>query len=322
MQLQTKVDIKPLPFKLTHKEKYTFIGSCFAENIGNKFKDNRFNALVNPFGVLYNPASISKCLDAAIYNQYDESLLIEHNNIWNSFLHHGSFSNTSRDAALQNIKEKLEETHNFLKETYVLFLTFGTANIYEYNGDVVANCHKIPAKEFTRRRLTVAEISKQITDCIAKLRSINPKIKVIISVSPVRYAKDGLTENNLSKASLLLATENVCKLENVFYFPAYEIIIDELRDYRFFAEDMTHPNPIAVNYIWEKIENNLLDENTINLIKQISKIVTATQHRPFNTDPEAHLQFLNNMYNKTLNLQKQYPYLNLSDDLKYFSRGL
>ena len=320
MQLQTKVDIGPFPFKLSHKEKYTFIGSCFADNVGNKFKDNRFNALVNPFGVLYNPASIAKCLKAAINNNYDENLLIEHNNLWNSFLHHGSFSNTSRDIALENIKNKLEETHNFLKETDVLFLTFGTANIYEYNGEVVANCHKIPAKEFTRRRLTVEEITQQITDCITYLRAINPKLKVIMSVSPVRYVKDGLTENSLSKATLLLAVENIYKTENCFYYPAYEIVIDELRDYRFFAEDMTHPNDIAIKYVWETIENNLLDDNTLNIIKQVSKIAMARQHRPFNTDPTAHKQFLDSMYNKALNLQKQYPEVDLSEDLEYFSR--
>ncbi len=319
MQLQTIVDIPTFPFNISYKDKLTFIGSCFADNIGTKFKTAKFNTLINPFGVLYNPASVLMCLNVIVSNTFDEEKMITHNDIWHSLLHHGSFSKTSKNEALQNIKNSLNVAHAFIKNTDYLFLTFGTAHVFEYEGEIVANCHKLPAKTFTRRRLSVDEIVEKLSAGMAALKEINPDIKIILSLSPVRYPKDGMHTNSLSKATLLLAIEQLCEMESCFYFPAYEIVLDELRDYRFFAEDMTHPNTTAINYVWEKIEQAFLSNSTIQLKQQINKIVTASLHRPFNTDPAAHHHFLTAMHKKASNLQQQHPEIDLSAELEYFS---
>ena len=319
MHLQTTVDIPSYPFDINYQQRMLFIGSCFADNMGKKFSENKFHTLLNPFGVLYNPASIQLALDAIIKESFDSTLMIKHNELWHSFLHHGSFSNTSREQVLDKINSGIATAHSYLQETDLIFITLGTAQVYEYQGNIVANCHKIPAKAFTRRRLSVAEIVERLSQSIHQLKSLKPDIKIVLSVSPVRYPKDGMHLNSLSKASLLLATEDLCQIENCYYFPAYEIVMDELRDYRFFAEDLTHPNQLCINYLWESIEKTFFSRATLQLKQKLQAIVAARQHRPLNTQPAAHKQFLSAMYTKASNLQKQHPEIDLSEELKYFS---
>jgi hypothetical protein len=319
MQLQTTIDLPSFPFGISHKDHITFIGSCFADNIGLKFGLHKFNSLSNPFGVLYNPLSVCQCIDTIIANKFDDNQLLEHNGIWHSFSHHSTFSNTDKEECVKNISKAINEAHQHLLNSDVLFLTFGTAQVFEKDNKVVSNCHKLPAKEFTRRRLCVSEIVAKTKQTLESLKKVNPKIKVTFTVSPVRYPKDGMNENSLSKATLLLAIEELCLNDDCFYFPAYEIILDELRDYRFFAEDMTHPNQVAIDYVWEKMENTIFDQPTKALCKQVSKITTAAKHRPFNTDPKAHQDFLRNMHKKASDLQSQHPEIDLSEEMEYFN---
>lgn len=320
MQLQTPVDLPSLPFDISHQDKITFIGSCFADNMGQKFSQNKFKSLINPYGVLYNPASVSQCIHSLLAEDFDKKQLIEHGGLWHSFSHHGSFSHINKDLCIKNIINNNKAARAHLLETEYLFLTFGTAHVFEYQDQVVSNCHKLPSKAFSRRRLSIDEIISQVKGALEALRQINPKIRVIFTVSPVRYAKDGMHANSLSKASLLLAIEQLCQDENNYYFPAYEIVLDELRDYRFFAEDMTHATSTTINYLWERLEECCFNPSTLQLNKQLIKIRTATQHRPFNTNPEAHQQFLSSMLKKASDLQSKHPEIDLSAEIAYFSK--
>lgn len=319
MQLQTPVKLPHSTFKISHKDKITLIGSCFADNMGQKFAENKFNILTNPFGTLYNPYSISQCIDTIMSGKFDKKHLIHHNNIWHSFSHHGSFSNMNKEECLDTIKTSITNSQLHLSESSYVFITLGTSQIYEYEGHPVSNCHKIPAKSFTRRRLNPDEIVSSLAQSIKKIKSTSPKANIILTVSPVRYLKDGLHENTLNKAALHLAVDTLCKTYECQYFPAYEIVTDELRDYRFFAEDMAHPNATATNYLWEKIEESYFNEATTSLINQVKKLTQAFKHRPFNTDPDAHQAFLANMHKKALNLQNQNQELDLKKEIKYFS---
>lgn len=320
MQLQTSVDLAAFPFEITHSDKITFIGSCFADNMGQKFAQNKFESCINPYGVLYNPASVSQCINSLLSERFDESQLIEHDGIWHSFAHHGSFSNPDKKACLSHINSQQNDAKEQLLSSDYLFLTFGSAHIFEYQGAIVSNCHKLPSKAFTRRRLSIEEIVEGIKQSISALRQENPKLKIIFTVSPVRYPKDGMNANSLSKASLLLAIEELCLMKDCYYFPAYEIVLDELRDYRFFTEDMIHPNSTAIAYLWEKLENTCFNTSTLQLNKQIKKLITASQHRPFNTNPEAHQQFLASMLKKASDLQSKHPEIDLSAEIAYFQK--
>ncbi len=320
MSLFTTVDTPPFPFDINHKHKLMFIGSCFADNIGQRFLNYKFNIQINPYGVLYNPASICQCLNAILDNKFDSSKLIQHDEMWHSFLHHSSFSNVDKKTCLFTINEQTGRSYSFIKETDFLFITFGTANVYEYQGNIVSNCHKLPSKSFTRRRLGINEIVETVTNTIHKLQNINSKLKIIYTVSPVRYAKDSMHENSLSKAALHLAIEQLCQLKNSYYYPAYEIIIDELRDYRFFAEDMAHPNNTAVSILWERLNNSFFTPDTQTLCKQIQNIISASQHRPFNKETGAYQQFLSSMLKKALDLQSRHSELDLTQEITYFSK--
>lgn len=319
MQLQTLIDLPAFPFDISHRDKTCLIGSCFAHNVGQKFIENKFDTLSNPFGVLYNPMSVCECLDTIISNSYDENQLIAHDGVWHSFAHHSTFSNVDKETCLAGINKSITEAHQHLKDSQYLFLTFGTAQVFEKDGKVVSNCHKLPAKAFARRRVGVDEIVARAKQTIDKLKVLNPEINLIFTVSPVRYAKDGMHENSLSKATLHLAIEQLCQESHCHYLPAYEIVMDELRDYRFFAEDMTHPNQLSIDYVWERMENAYMSAETRQLSKRAQKIVVASKHRAFNTNPEAHQQFLKNMHKKASDLQSQHPEIDLSPELKVFS---
>ena len=281
MQLTTPVNIQPVSFQLTYKDVMMSMGSCFSDNIGHRLQEAFFPIKVNPFGVLFNPASIAISLNRIMESTlYTENELVFQDEIWHSMAHHGSFSREDKAETLHCINQTLQETREHLKSTRVLLLTFGTAWVYERDGEVVANCHKLPAKQFVRRRMSVEEIVEQYTTLIHRLTNLKPELKIIFTVSPVRHVKDGLHENLLSKAILLMAIEALCKqFSNVHYFPAYEIMIDELRDYRFYAEDMTHPNPQAVQYIWERFCATYMDKFTNTLVEQAEHIQRKLNHR-------------------------------------------
>ncbi|HRN42090.1 MAG TPA: GSCFA domain-containing protein [Vicingus sp.] len=260
---------------LSHQEAILLLGSCFTENIGEKLLNSKFNVNINPFGIIYNPISIANSLTRIVNNQlYTEQELSEQHKKWFSFDHHGSFSSFNQQECLTKINNEITCAYQHLQETKTIVITLGTAWVYENieNKKLVANCHKIPAKNFTKRLLTVDEIVQLFLALANTLKNI----QFIFTVSPVRHISDGLHENNISKSVLHLAIHELTKNHtNCHYFGAYEMVIDELRDYRFFKEDMIHPTPQAINYVWEKFATTYFNKETTLLNQQIEKLQQA-----------------------------------------------
>ncbi len=325
---QTPVGIPVSLWKAGYPQKYLFMGSCFTENIGLKMKEMKFCVDINPFGILYNPLSIADALQRLISTvPFQESDLVYHGGLWHSYLHHGSFSSPSSDSVVEKINHRLEESSCFLAEADFLLLTFGTAWVYELKGTgkIVSNCHKIPAAQFNRFRLSVPEIIHACREMLEKLWLVNPAVKIVFTVSPIRHLKDGAVENQLSKASLLLAVDALVQdfgNERCAYFPAYELVMDELRDYRFYAEDMIHLTPVTVGYIWERFMEWILDEKTAGMMKEIGPLRNAEDHRPLNRQSPEYLLFLRKMMEKTLFLSHKYNYLDFSVEKAYFAQEI
>lgn len=308
---------------IEHHHKISTIGSCFAENIGEYFSYYKFNVMSNPFGVLYNPVSVFNALmmlrvkkvfsgDDLIYDQYE----------WHSFYHHSDFSHHDKQKCLDKINKCIEDTGNFLTEAGYLIITYGTAFVFEHPEKkiIVSNCHKIPPNQFKRFLLSYQETKNTITDTISLLEQINPELKIIFTISPVRHWRDGAIENQLSKSTLFLALhESIKEKENCFYFPSYEIVMDDLRDYRFYKEDMLHPNKIATNYIWEKFSGSFLSGKCLGLISEVKKVVQAAEHRPRNPDSEKHKKFSLSMTEMINKLESKHTYLNFDEERKIFS---
>ena len=287
MNFSTPVELpKGLP-PITHAQQLLLMGSCFAENIGRLLKENSFHCDVNPFGILYNPFSVLEALQEILLGkQYTVSDLFFYRDCWHSPMHHGAFSAASAEETLQQINIRLQQAHERMDRTDWLLLTWGTAYVYQQKetGRIVSNCHKQPEKMFTRRILTVDEIVCEYTRFLETLQDRNPALKVLFTVSPIRHARDGMHANQLSKATLLLAIEQLQKTfpTTVFYFPSYEIVLDELRDYRFYADDMIHPSTVAVNHIYECFGRSFFSEETADLAARAHKIVMRLRHRPLN----------------------------------------
>ncbi len=315
MKLTTQVKIPESKISIEHKAPLTLIGSCFAESIGKKLEYHKFNICKNPFGIIYNPISLSKSLRRIIDNKiYSENELIHFNEKWLSLDHHGSFSELDKSKCLNNINNSIKLAHNHLKVTNTLIITFGSAWVYEYDSfGIVANCHKIPAKEFTKRLLSVKEIIAAYEQIIESLKNFNPNLNLIFTVSPVRHAKDGLYQNNLSKSTLHLAVNYLIEQhQNCFYFPAYEIVIDELRDYRFYKDDLVHPTELAVDYVWEKFNDCFFDNETQQLNIEIAKIQSALSHKPFNTESEEYQKFTEKTQEQVTQIKVNYPFLDFA----------
>lgn len=300
------------------------MGSCFAENIGNKLSDNKFNIRINPFGVLYNPSSIASSLQSLLDERiFTSNDLFQQDAIWTSFSHHSRFSDLSLDKCLNMINVEASAAQIHLKECDTLMITFGSAFVYKLktNGAIVANCHKLPEKNFNRQRLSVDEIVSQYNELIQRLLTLRPEMNILFTVSPIRHLKDGLHENQLSKAILLLAIDQLCKSFpiNVFYFPAYEIILDELRDYRFYAEDMTHPSTLAIDYIWECFCHCCLDKKSLQFMTVWQEIQKAVNHRPFQPGSSAFQLFVRKNREKLEKLSSQYPTIDFTKEKDYFT---
>jgi GSCFA family len=308
--------------KINYSNKFLFMGSCFAENIGQTMENYKFNVLINPNGVLYNPASITIALSRIIDNKtMNDSQLVFANDCWNSWEHHSRFSKPDKVQCLTEINNSITKAHQTLKQTEWLFITFGSAFVYQLNstGELVGNCHKIPQKEFTKKLLTVAEITSDYTKLLKDLIAINNNLKVVFTVSPVRYIRDGVVESNISKARLIEAVHNlVAENNNAFYFPAYELVIDDLRDYRFYKADLVHPNEQAIDYVFEKLMNTVFDQETKNIFEKIKDIITAKEHRPFNVETKSHQQFKATYLKRCKEIQKSNPFLDLKNEILYF----
>jgi hypothetical protein len=317
MNFSTPIVISAANKLINHHDSLLILGSCFAENIGEKLTSHKFNANVNPFGIIYNPIALANglqhVLDEKLFKQSD---LIYFNDKWISLQHHGSFSNSDQTVCLNNINNSIKSAHSQLKQATYLFITFGSAWVYEHEQHgLVANCHKIPAKHFTKRLLKVEEIVAAYTTLIHTIKSINPTIHIVFTVSPVRHTKDGLWENNLSKSVLHLSIKALTdSFDNCSYFPAYEIVLDELRDYRFFNDDLVHPTHLAVNYVWEKFSASYFSKETIALMSNIQKIKQAATHKPFDFNSEKHQQFIKNQLDIIQELTTQFPQLNFEEE--------
>ena len=257
MKLQTIVDIKPSEWKIGYEDKILLLGSCFADSIGEMMEQRGLQVTCNSFGTLYNPVSIAQALSlqpSAVSYQF-------HDGLWHSMAHHGSFSRPTEQETREAVADSIDNMQRALREASVVIVTFGTAWIYEMNGEVVGNCHKLPAERFTRRRLSVDEIVQIWQPILAQY----PDKRWLFTVSPIRHIKDGLHENQLSKATLLQALEAIShQLSAISYFPSYEIVLDELRDYRFYAEDLVHPSPVAIQYVWERFADTFCTPQTRN----------------------------------------------------------
>lgn len=313
MDFRTKIEIPTPDFKISHKSHIVIFGSCFAENMGKLFVENKFNVNLNPFGILYNPLSISQALRLLIDQKvFTEKDIFEYKGLYQSFWHHGSFSDVDKDKCLQGINLSLMNGSNDIRKANVLFVTFGTAYVFRSLKEnmVVGNCHKLPAAEFERFRLFVEDILAEWEGLVKDLRKINPSLRIVFTVSPIRHLKDGAHDNQLSKSTLLLAVDKICgMIEGLYYFPSYEIVLDELRDYRFYDEDMTHPNQIAIKYIWQRLSETYFDEEAPPIIKEWQKIYQALNHRPINNQSDNYKHFLRQTLLKLKAFNKKYPYI-------------
>jgi hypothetical protein len=315
MKLSTPVNIPENPFKIKHEDSISLMGSCFAESIGEKLKHHKFNVFNNPFGIIYNPFSLAKSVSRVIANNiYSEDDISYFNNKWLSLDHHGSFSKLDKNECLTTINDSIQTAHEKLKESKTLFITFGSAWVYEYGEfGIVANCHKMPSQEFNKRLLSVKEIISCYENLIEELKSFNPELKIVFTVSPVRHVKDGVHENNLSKSTLHLAVHQlVLQHKNCSYFPAYEIIVDELRDYRYYKDDLVHPTSMAINYVWEHFSTCYFNKETQQLNTEIGKIQSALSHKPFNTASEEYKNFVSQTTEKIAILTSSHPYINFN----------
>lgn len=310
MELILPFNIKPSERQVNVRDSIVLIGSCFAEEMGLKLKERRFNALLNPHGILFNPISIAEALeDYQTKKQYTQKEIFPANELWHSFKHHGAFSNSDNIKCLQHINMAIDIANVQMKNCKWLIVTFGSAHAYRLkeNNMLVANCHKVPSSHFTKALLTQGEIVSAWQKQIRELQKTNPGLNILFTVSPVRYVRDGVIENNRSKAILLDSVHTLVEQNsNCYYFPAYEIVIDELRDYRFFKEDLVHPNELAINYVWEKFVNTFCDTETKNFLAEYEPLLKGMHHRPLQEGTEAHKKFKLDLEEKLKTINKKY----------------
>ncbi len=322
---RTIVDVEPYPFTMGYGTPFMLLGSCFAQNMGEAMLERKLPALVNPFGVVYNPVAMHRVLQRIRNgNLYQHNELVHHNELWISLDHHSTFSHIDPEHTLATINQKLTEAHVHWKNTQCLLLTFGTAWVYYYNktDEPVANCHKIPAVQFTRRLLSVDEIVNLWQQEVDEILKTSPNLKLILTVSPVRHWKDGAQGNQLSKATLILAINQLTQLfpDHLFYFPSYEIVMDDLRDYRFYDSDMLHISKEASGYIWKKLTHSLMDSATHKVMLEVERIVQAVNHRPFNRATKEFKLFVENTLKRIGDIQKLEPTLNFSEEIELLNR--
>ncbi|HEU4471457.1 MAG TPA: GSCFA domain-containing protein [Flavisolibacter sp.] len=331
MKFHFEFDIKKLLPPIEHRHKLMLIGSCFTENMGEKLRKHKFAVMENPNGILFNPVSVAEALTSYIeQTRYTEDDLFHLNEGWHSWKHHSRFSGLDPDEALHRINGSVGAAHAFLKETDYVMITLGSAWVYTLTekaanakaGSVAANNHKAPADWFSRRLMPVEEVLRVLDNLIHRLFFFRPGIRIIFTISPVRHLREGVIENNRSKAVLIQAVHHlVDKFDGLYYFPAYELVIDDLRDYRFYAEDLVHPNYHATQYVWEKFSAACIGEEARSVMEEVHAISLAYQHKPFNPQSSQHRLFLRNFLDRTKKLQARYPQLDFAREIEYFGQG-
>lgn len=314
MNLQTHIPFsKNIKNLIDYNSKVILLGSCFSDNIGKKLSYHKFQSILNPFGILFHPKAIESVIKNSITKKdYTEEDLFFFNERWQSFTAHSKLSSSSKEEALDQLNKASVSINTALKSSTHIIITLGTSWVYRFlkSGKIVANCHKVPQHKFKKELLTVTEINHSLSSIVSLIRKVNPDINFIFTVSPVRHLKDGFIENQQSKSHLISALHQIIQIhENTFYFPSYEIMMDELRDYRFYKEDMIHPNQMAINYIWEKFYENWLSDRAINLKKQVIKIQRGLEHKPFNPNSKEHQEFLSSLQEKIEKIKKKYSHI-------------
>ena len=323
MELQTKVPIQPSDIPIDYESGVLLLGSCFVENIGGKLDYFKFQTLQNPFGILFHPLAIENLIKRAIKEQfYQEDEVFQQEGIWRCFDVHSNVRSNDPNVLVEMLNQRLVETKRWLESSSHIIITLGTAWVYELASSkkVVANCHKVPQKEFDKKLLNVEEIEDSLHSMADLVQQVNPKAQVIFTISPVRHLKDGFVENQLSKAHLITAVHQLlssrapaCRTgrqsRDAHYFPSYEIMMDELRDYRFYEKDMVHPNELAVEYIWEKFKSGWISVDSYSIMEEVEAVQKGLLHRPFNPDSEAHQKFKTSLRSKITYLQERYSFM-------------
>lgn len=310
MNFTTKIPIAKSDSPINYDSNIVSLGSCFAENMGEKFSYFKFQNVVNPFGIIFNPVSIENLVSRVVNNQkFTEEDIFFHNHLWHCFEVHSELSTPDKEIFLQNLNKILEQKNNQLTKSTHIIITYGTSWVYRSKSSqkIVANCHKVSQSQFDKEILPIETIEKSIQNTIDLIRKVKPNCHFIFTVSPVRHIKDGFVENQRSKAHLITAMHSsISNLSSSSYFPSYEIIMDELRDYRFYAEDMLHPSQTAIDYIWVRFFENFISEENHSTMEEVCSIQKGLAHRSFNPNTAGHQKFLNTLNDKIISLQKKF----------------
>lgn len=325
MRFRTEVEIPVSEVRIGYGSPVMFIGSCFAGEIARRMAAGFMQVMVNPSGVVYNPYSVATTLEDIISDRvYDAEDLWEHNGRWLSFNHYTNFSSESQEAVINAVNRSLSDARLYLSTVSVLFVTFGTSRIFRRadSGEIVSNCHKVPSTFFQRELLKVSDIVDRWSVLLDRVAKYNPSLKVIFTISPVRHWKDGPHGNQVSKSVLFLAVEELLRHPIVKgYFPSYEIVMDDLRDYRFYAGDMLHPSEQAVDYIWKRFQDTFMDADEVRVWDEIAAFTKATRHRFVNPTSKELTSFSRTMLKRIEGVEKRYPHINLSP-LRYYFNNL
>lgn len=323
MQFTTKTTLPTGEMAISHNSCMILTGSCFAGNIGNRLQEMKFHVECNPFGIQYNPLSIAAVLKRCASGEpFDDSSpeLFEHNGMWHSIMHHSDFSRDSKEELLATINDRLAKAHKAVSELDTIIVTFGTAYVYTRTNDglVVGNCHKLPGNMFSRSLLTIEQIIESTAAVMRHYIAANPKVKFMFTVSPIRHLRDGAHDNQLSKSTLLLAIERLAQMfpANTCYFPSYEIMMDELRDYRYYADDMLHPSAKAVEYIWECFAKCHFSKETQALCRRTADVARALEHRPFDAASPGYRTFVEQTLDKINSIAKEHPYIDFENEIR------
>lgn len=325
MDFMLNIDLPQPPEQISYRHPILLTGSCFSEHIGNSLGELKFDVLQNPNGILFDAMSVAASLVSYVHNsQYSHVDLVQIDELWHSWAHHSRFSGTDPDEVVERINASQRQAHDFLMKAEWIIITLGSSFSYRLveTGMPVANCHRAPAQAFRKHMMTTEETCGVLDNCLHQLTRFNPRIKIIFTISPVRHIRDGVVDNNRSKARLLEAVHQlVNKFDQLYYFPAYELVIDVLRDYRFYDIDMVHPNYAATQFVLEKFSEQFLDVQARAIAKEIQPIVIARKHRPFQPGTDAHRKFLQTFRERTIALQEKFPFLPLGGEIAYFGNG-
>lgn len=316
MQFFTQVPISICKNPIDYQSKVLSVGSCFAENIGEKLHFFKFQNSTNPFGIIFNPISIEKLISRAVHNtNFSDKDIFFHNERWHCFEVHSDLSHPDKVLFLNQLNDVLDLFYRAILVANHFIITLGTSWVYKsvVSNEIVANCHKVPQKEFTKYLLSTNEISVSLQNIVELIKVINPNCHFIFTISPVRHIKDGFVENQVSKANLIAAVFNLITNQNadknVSYFPSYELMMDELRDYRFYKRDLLHPNQTAVDYIWSRFVETHVEESAFATMNEVENIQKGLQHRPFNPDSDSHKKFLAHLQRKIEKLKNDYSFM-------------